>query len=1761
MSVSTRSTVRPPSRASARSAARSPSSVRPRHPIQFRLKQRLLAFDLLSNVWRLAEVIRVYSDHWDERRSRVPPPPAQAPLKKRLKQIRLRYVGWFDSDDCDILMCDVPYRVREVTEEAAAECQVDLKAELDTNNDNACSNCLEGGAECGSLLPVCCESCTRIYHPDCLRFIDKETGSREEEEAREMVQRDGAWTCTWCSRKEVRPLMQAEHAKNRARRLESQGDTLMWWDQQREQEELKPPYGPERFFQFVKEEYEREKRAGRRSRKRRKTPGYKAGRKRRQQHRQQADQPQQQQRPAQEPELVEEESAEQQQELEEEAEEDGQQEDTAAADTTDARSADALIREATEEAMQLVRHAEQNSNGRRHPLSALRQPGASGGAKVRKRVRKTEEVDLSHEMNEMDGGVSDDGAEENEEGGCGSDVELADDYSLEADGELGYAAVLFGGDYTPMSSGSGMSDAESHSPTSPSLSSSFLPGHFFERNDDSDPDRDDRDNGGRRLTLSRSITPTRHRAGNGEQPELQDVKPTKQEPLRVAPSTVATQVPANFFLSPAPHAIKTEESTETSQQAATVSSSRLSATSSAATASVQHPSPRPEPDDVIIIDDSDDEQPVVEPLQHPAASTAVAQDPPTAPTLQSPFVSSTSPPTVSSSHPAPPTTFNGSAPSVLLLTVRPRPRIRPSASPSLLSFTSSTADPLSSSYSSSSSSSSSASFRPPSSSSASSRPLLPKFRTSAATASSSAVGSTAVSAPLLPVLSVPSSFPAPSTTASSSRPRSNRAASYSRQSIGQTGHMRSVRAGGTIQMQSAALQLCFSSNTAHGTGSLRVDGLDFTRPQQVRIGETVIDLPPLVIQQPDNTRETETNASSPQPLITTPPVHTVQQISPLPSIVPPDLPTDLAEAATDWPVQSSAVSASVVELKEEEMDDENNSSGQSTSLNASTDDTQSSVVQPSSPVAARQSCSNLSMCCLCSRQTTKQRHHPRPSSAQLAALGYTGEVPYPQRAWACEWCGYFLDVGKLPLCLMDGANSNNCAFCDKALKRYRRPMPARQLAKLGYTNPPPHPKNVHVCQTCEWYIYHDQIWRCDSIFRSLSTLPIDDEEYSAEAQAASAVALVAEYELHCSSSSSSTSRSALSSSSSPSVSAPPCERPADVSNLPAPLLPSSDPHSVATSAAPAEVHMDIETEMEEMKLQSATPVQASSADSATAVRASRPRRAYGGNQSEFLKQIEQLTTAETREKRPRKRPNWYARDLESEEKAEEDSDGSGQQKEKGSKKRKAADGWDAQQDELLLTLHDAGKSTVEIGAVLSRSRQAVAGRLYTIRPRNRVGMDTSSSQDAASTQQQSDEQQEEEAKEGQADCEEDIEDAGDEEEDDRTWNSQQDQQLLTLVGQGHSCKVIGVIMGNRSRQAVKSRLYRLRHQLTDKESQGEKEEKKQDRAQEHRAAGGRPREWTEAKDQQLMALVAKGRAHSRIAKKMHVSVQSVHNRVKRLKRRSRASSETGRVVVAPRDVAVQSAANHPGRGAPWLAKDDARLQQLVADSVPAGVIAERLGRSTRAIQGRLFVLRSNKGRKAAQSDTDENDEKEDDDEHSNSNDSSDEQDQQPPAKLNGETWRRLCGDGPLPWLLNANGYRAVREQLSSSSEEKEEKAERSPEDNRRLFSAAKPVYTIARAASTRLQEKCKVLFEKKRAEYGCTAAHNRHTTAYCISLVYEANCLRCLPHCSSCLHFAVCPLSVLDGTEYSGSTKSRRLCRWLRTTWRGRERWSCSTAG
>ena len=170
----------------------------------------------------------------------------------------MHYDDYFDTDDTDVLMCDVLYRLRGAEEAAAYGVQ------LDPRNGDACSICLEGGPREGCDASSC-DSCPRVYHPYCLRFIDELTGSQEEEQA----QQEGGWVCTWCRRAELRPQMEAEFAKHRASWLTTYTGMLAQLDEEREEEELEPPYGPARFYQFVAEKHEQPDSATRKRRKRR----------------------------------------------------------------------------------------------------------------------------------------------------------------------------------------------------------------------------------------------------------------------------------------------------------------------------------------------------------------------------------------------------------------------------------------------------------------------------------------------------------------------------------------------------------------------------------------------------------------------------------------------------------------------------------------------------------------------------------------------------------------------------------------------------------------------------------------------------------------------------------------------------------------------------------------------------------------------------------------------------------------------------------------------------------------------------------------------------------------------------------------------------------------------------------------------------------------------------------------------------------------------------------------------------------------------------------------------------------------------------------------------------------------------------------------------------------------------------------------------------------------------------------------------------
>ena len=1951
MSVSVRPAARPPPRTSARAAARSPL---PRHPTTFRRDQQFLAFDLLSGVWRLATITKAYSEQWDEQRAHVPEG-VWLPLSDRPKQVRLHYVGFFDPDDCDILMCDVPYRLRHITEEDAAECKVDLKVELDTSNHNACSNCLTGGAETDDMAPACCERCPRMYHPDCLRFIDRLTGSREEEK----TQQDVHWICPWCRRPELRSRMEDEFAKNRAGVQHSHGETLLGWDRDREEEELKPPYGPQRFFQFVHEYYaDPQNIQAQKRRKRRKS--YTFGKRRRRKKTQRQSGGRQQEQPADESEHETTESAEQQ--LEDEAKEDDQQGPAAVHAAIDVPSAHILAQRAVDEALQLVRQMQDSHN--RRPSSALRQPGSSV-ARAGRRVRKREEVDMLIDGEEADGYVS---AREEERSGDGEMAEypLAD---VDSDNAL---AFLDGGDYTPTSSAGGISDAESHSPTSPPLTMPNLSLLSYERDDDVDVDDAHSHDVGRIVAPLRSVTPMRERAGDAAKLEVDEVQRAQREPQRVPSPALSSQVPANFVLCPAPHAVKTEDGA-----AATVSADCPPSTS---VASLQpHDLPQSSlpttssvslSDELIVIDDSDDERLLIVPSQPAVQSNPLAtivHDSDTAPTL--PTLSSTS----------------SSASS------RPRPQIRPSASPSLLSSTSLTS--VSKSSSSSSSSSSSLPLRS----------SVPHLSAAPASAAASTSISPAPTISPLPPSSLPTSSSASPSTASS-RPR-NRPASYSQQSVGQTGHMRSVRAGGAIQLQSGPLQLSWLPNAADGTGSLRVDGLDFTRPQQVRIGDTVIDLPPLAMP---TVAVRETEAASSQLSIITPLGQSAARTSPplppfqaaertgdaqtanlaslslaLPAPVlelveknssqlimaavltdnvlsPPQsysaltasepsidadrlccfcdsvfdsdkrrrfnrpssvqlavlgytgeplhpqrrfqcelcynwprrgqlplsllkarntdncafcnvlLPTDrprlrvstarLADIGYDKPPphpdnahvcqkcltsirflkrlpacigsRLSVTDSSPCAVLEEE-DDKIGSPADSSSTavavqseslsNSSSSSPLTTVEEPSCDAPSPSSSSsslvlraNTRNCCLCYRHVDKPRRRPRPSSAQLAALGFTNELPYPQCVWACEPCDHVVSQGRLPVCLQEGVNKDNCAFCNKLLQsgqRHRRPMPVLLLDRIGYNQPPPHPNCMHVCPTCENYIIHNRLWRCNSNEASSS------------------------------------------------------------------------------NAAPMEVDKDTRTHL-------TSPAHAQSTAETAAMLASRRQHVKGGNQSEFIKDSLQLATAARREKRQRRLPSRYASSESDGAMVESESDSGEEDESRSSKKTKTAAGsseprtgrphsaptqtlsyqryvqdearpmdseeksdgegerraareWDAEQDRLVLELDDLGRSVVEMGEVMDRSRLAITARLQMLRPRVASDPYASSSLFSASTHQwpeqlhgeeegkgcdsddygtnvrarrwtaqqeqrlmeltragtspeqigkelrrstrsiyarthvlrhrkppehstsgihdnnalqpPTDQRQQPEEKEKDGDGEEKQEDKaeadertlnkhqqpcdaqedkllleleesdhslermsqvmcrsvnatrcrlsilkqrralelsrsslssaaqhdsnlrdeqqdlkdsekdGEEEEQetgDRAWNAQQDQQLLALEAEGKGCREIGRMMGNRTRGAVKSRLYRLRHGLTDKESRGEKS--RQLGVQRDKSIGGRPQEWTAERDTQLLTLNDEGHLLQSIADMIGVSFQSAHNRMKRLRHEGRANGETDEVSEDEDEVTDggmhESAKPPPPRShRPWRTQDESELKRLVAEGLSSERIAEQMERTVVAIKKRIHNLGLRRPSKALASSAGEKDEK--DEQKDNK------QEDKPPTNLSEGTWEQLSIDGAEPWLFRAYEYRAVKQKLSSH-EGKGEKGERNHDDNKRLFEAARPMYPLAHAVFERLRKQMKAKY-------------------------------------------------------------------------------------
>ena len=1821
MSTSVRSSARLPTRTSPRSPARPPVIAAPPYPTTFHKGQEVLAFDLLSNVWRLAHVCRVYSREWDEKRCHVPQR-VWLPLPDRPKQARLQYIGWFDCDDCDVLMCDVPHRLRTPTYDNAQACDVDLTEQRDTSNHNACSNCLEGGADDGGVEPSCCEACPRLYHPDCLRFIDKLTGSQEEDDA----QRKGEWTCPWCRRPELRARMRQESEKNRTRKVRDLGDTLLWWDEEREREELLAPYGPERFFQHVAEVYERNDKPKRRK----KSTIYRGGRKKRQPRRQPGGRNQQQPDRVQQPTEADN-SEQQQQQLEEETEEteeDGQHEAADAAATESAPSAQLLTQQAAEEAMQLVRQVEQHSS-RPLPLSVLIQPG-SIAARVRKRVRKTEEVDLLHEEQEANGGS----APENElKGATTSGDEMSGDCELDG------AELMLdeGGDYTPMSGASGMSEAESHSPTSPTLPLPFLSPRYHEREEDNDEEHDDVDNGVHGASRLRSLTPTRDRASNGVDAEGQLVQRAKQEPLQTPPSALPSQVPANFVLSPAPHATKADRSTETPQQAASPLSSLPShpststisvAAASPYSSSVPFVQPSPSgpsapgpslasasvsrtrassraagsqtlPDDVIVIDDSDDESPTTEPLQswtHPLPLASNVPTPGTAPTSST--SSSSSAPSASALL-SPPTLPAASSPSSSVpLRSKPRPQIRPSASPSLLSSTRLPRIPSSSSSASSSSSSPTLSMRP----SLANVPAVPASDSASQSTSVSSSSSLRLSSAVL------------SSVAASSRPRYNRPASYSQRSIGQTGHMRSVRAGGSIQLQSGSLQLSFSSNAADGTGTLRVHGLDFTRSQQVRIGEAIIDLPPLTEQQrPATAIDTEDKALP----STSPAAHTSAQTSPPLPPVQLALLVNPAEAETDHPSRSSALSCPVEELRDEDMDE-------NTGLQSPVSADEPSIGTPSAH-HSRAGIHPTRCCCLCNRYLLKSSRRPRPSSAQLATLGYTGDVPNPDGKWACHNCGYLVEAGRLPMCLLPGVNLDNCAFCNKLLEfdKSRRPMPAAQLARLGHDRQPPHPNHAHVCHTCEHHIFKNQLCRvpdaASTIHHPSDTVPgaPDEDEKTIELPAASPSVTSASSSVPMSSRLSWLTASP----SPPTVSSSPLG--VSLATSEEHTLPSSFSNfvTVLTSAPPTETDMGFEMETV-MREPSWPDVPVSAFE--TAVFTSHQKRKKGGNLSRFIEQASELATSATREKRRRKRPDRfaYAEDSATTGKGDSDSGEEERDDEASSKKMKVVGGWDEQQDKLLWELHEDGKTATAIGAVLDMRAQAVSTRLAVLkgimsrdtaslsnqkRPwsaqqveqlirlcaaghsqkqiaerlgrneqainhklykltkcsttarwdaqhdaqlvelhnagRSRLeiavamgrrpqavrtrlsaltpsiaGRRTSKSVDGGSIQPQSDQQQDEEtdepSKDSEAEQEVQWEKSDEEEEDDeeketdgQTWNTQQDQQLLRLAASGMPCREIGQIMGHRSRQAVKSRLYRLRHRLTHRESQGEKIRK--DGSAEDSARGGRPQEWTEEKDQRLMAMKSEGRSHHSIAGLLGVSFKSVENRVRRLRHESRADGESDTVVDEAKDADKHNATSpHVGCSPrrPWQAGDLAELKRLVAEQLPNDVIAERLGRTTGAIKKQVCMFKLRPRRNTPHSIAEREDDSDDEQQHADDSDDN-QHDVEPPRDLSPETWQRLSADGPVPWLVSANEFRTLSEQLRR--EEKEEKAERSDDVNRPLFLVAKPVFVEAQAELKQLTQRSSERCEQKKAKYEHTAHMQQPINLCPLSFSYAADPCPC----------------------------------------------------
>jgi len=1953
-------------------------------PKRFKLDDRFFAYDILSGAWRLADVIKVYSGQWDESRAHIPAGEWVA-LEQRPRQVRVHFVGFDDADDCDILMCDVPYRLRHVTRKDAREIGVDYDAELDLRNDTACSNCLLSGADDGAHPPTCCDRCHRIYHPDCLRFLDRLTGSREEEEAREVVARNGDWHCPWCRRPELRQCMADEHAKNRARWLRESGERLLEWDHDREEEELEPPYGPARFIQFVKEYWaipEKERR--KKPRKKRKSYPYQPRKhKRKRQRRQPVEQ--QEQQPADEAEAAAAEAGEQQ--LEEEAKEDSDMGRTDTQTAANAPSAALLTQRAFEAAMEQVRQMGLNGNNQQPP-SALRHPNSSR-TRGRKRVRKREEVDILREEEEADG----ESALDEDESDRGSDGEMAGYSSL--DGEPYHAAALLdgGGDYTPLSSVGGMSDAESHSPTSPSLSLPILSPHSYGRENDSDAEHEDTDIGGRRVAPLRSRTPTRDPAGNGAQSEVREVPRAKQEPPQTPPAP-SSQLPPDFVLSPPPHALQLERNTARAQEAVNVPTSGprptasstsvvkaepntegaeeaniaplpvpqppVSSTSAPAVSSTSPPLAAPSaalppvsnkraaaqpvvrpflPDDVIVLDGSDDEEaaPSLPPAVRPAPPASNPHHSPTAPALSASSSSPTSVPTVSASlslQPSQPSQSSvaastGKSPFLSSLVPRTRPQIRPSAAPSLLS--SSHLSVMSSSSSSSATSSTTLSTR---------LPLPPPSSAASATSSASA---SATSVSQSPSSSASSISLVSSASAVSSRARSNRPASYSQRSIGQTGHMRSVRAG----------QVSHVSYAADGSVLLQLKapaGLDLTRPQQL-----LIDIPPLAVQ-PTLTAvseiKDEENTASLQQLATIPLVPTMERMSPSVPAVQSAPRIDLAQTAAHVPSPPSAPSTATVQLVDEKVDEETDekSGVQSASVDTHSGDVPSPL-QPSSslPAAQPSTIADDTLCCFCDGVVTVPRY-TRASSAQLAALGCTDE-PNPQRKLMCSQCYRCFNAGRLPLSLMPGVNVDKCAICNATLSAerltHRCRYPTARLASLGYNRPPPHPNNAHVCEPCRNLICVQKtlpqcIRDAQPTTDVSSSAALEEEEEKVDSQAAS-----------------------------PSPSTSPCNQSHAASSPPALTSSSSDsnPTSFSQPQQP-DVDMLVETEMEEAR-QSVEP----------AVLASRRQRVQGGEQSEFFKQ---LALVGMRDKRPRRPPNRFAQSHAEETTAAADS---GEENEgAGSKKRKATyeyarmasrtwteqeenevavassssmtsssvavsgshrrptrqrasnsrarlsataiedaiegiaafakerrrgtngaflnvghstaneeekveevqtdskdhssgemdesgaerqaageenaeqdrgsvdvhasdsdrrrarrriasrlsaqwpqwdarqvrrlmkfdkagqsvaemavrlgrgtaaiklalaalrrrlteaeredsadsssspssgedsdDGsdehdrsghrWTAQQDARLVEASDAGQSAAEIGKELGRSTLAVYGRLCGLRRRSFGESAIASSQHSPPAQQQSHDKDEED----EGDSEEDKAEAA--QSDERTWTSQQDAQLLALMRAGKGCREIGRLMGNRSRQAVKSRLYRLRHGLTDKESRGEKP--RQDDAPSDRRVGGRPRAWTEEKDQQLLALDAEGRSQQSIADAMGVSIQAVHNQLKRLRHVSRTNGETEQVSDdQANDTEMRDTAARPVARVrvAWPGKDEVKLRRLVAQGVSVNRIAAQMGRKATAVQARITRLKLRAVHRAARSGHAE----EEQDNNEQQQPASDSDDDEPKKKekltLNDETWKRLREESSQPWLLYAQDYRTVKARLSP--EEKEETAEGSDNDAMALFQAAVPVCEAAWIVSDKLRQRAMENSVQKTAEYGHSNTHYKNSAQCGHRQHVQLTDPSAVSHGRAAS--AVVPTAVLFArlcslVACSGWTRSRRWCRWWTITRRGSERWTC----